>query len=360
MKVPFIKTVRAIRRQRRLRASVAELDNIAQKLLNRFAEHAEVPMLTSEERRAIEATWGKRFSVLPGDAFFRLTKFAHGFDAHYVPESMLYTFIQWNLNPQGTARCLEDKGIYGFYFKDFARPFEPIRRVRGVFYSHENEVLTEDGALGRLLEWGKPFIIKPSVCSEQGRNILLVENYDRASLVDLFLRYGNDFVCQERCGQSEMTAALNPSSVNGIRVTSLYLNGRYSVLSVCQKVGKAGNVVDNTGAGGYIVGVSKTGQLHDKGFNRCGEVIDRTWGGVPLKAVKLPRFENLLAFAKRLHEQVPQLPLLGWDIVLDAGDEPILVEVNAFSPGVVYEQMCTGPIFADRFDEVMEYVHRRS
>lgn len=359
MKISFIETVRAIRRQRRVRASVASLDNTAQKLLDRFAEHAEVPMLTSEERLAIDATWGKHSSVLPGDAFFRLAKFAHGFDSQYVPESMLYTFIQWNLNPQGTARCLEDKGIYGFYFKDFARPFEPVRRIRGVFYSHENEVLTEEVALGHLLEWGQPFIIKPSVESEQGRNVLLVEDYNRERLQELFQQYKQDFVCQERCTQCAQTQALNPTSLNCVRVTSLFLNGRYSVLSLTLKVGGQGNVMDNVARGGYLIGVHASGKLHDKGFDTQGNVRFTTYDGVSLNTIQIPNFEELLAFARRLHECVPQLPILGWDIAVDAACKPVLIEVNAYSPGVVYEQMCTGPIFADRFDEVMDYVSRQ-
>jgi hypothetical protein len=48
--------------------------------------------------------------------------------------------------------------------------------------------------------------------------------------------------------------------------------------------------------------------------------------------------------------------LVGWNIGVDENDEPILVEANLESPSVNVSQLCCGPIFGDRIEEVFDYV----
>lgn len=50
--------------------------------------------------------------------------------------------------------------------------------------------------------------------------------------------------------------------------------------------------------------------------------------------------------------------MIGLDICLDENNEPVLIEVNLLEPGILYEQLCTGPIFGERTNEVLDYVTR--
>ena len=52
---------------------------------------------------------------------------------------------------------------------------------------------------------------------------------------------------------------------------------------------------------------------------------------------------------------IPNIGIVGWDVALDSNDNPLLIEVNIGGPGILYEQLCTGPIFGERTQEVIEY-----
>ena len=40
-------------------------------------------------------------------------------------------------------------------------------------------------------------------------------------------------------------------------------------------------------------------------------------------------------------------------------NEPIVIELNSSQPGVIGEQLCTGPIFGDRTHEVLDYCSKK-
>lgn len=359
MLASFVRKFRRKEELRSLRRNIKEMDGIAQEICYKFQGKGYlIPKLNHDELSAVRDFWSKYSKIPPDDSFYRLAKFAFGFSKEFVPESMLYTLIQWNLNDAKEARIFEDKGLYGFYFSDLKRPREVVKCYRGIFFSESNKCISEADAIQAVISYGEPFIIKPSRFSEQGRNVQRIDSYDHSDLPALFDKYGKDFVVQgviQQCGE---LAALNRTSVNCIRITSLLLNGKYSCLSSTIKVGGRGLAIDNVGAGGFLVGVHSDGRLYSKGFDAKGNVVESTYDGVPLKSIVVPSFDRVLDFASILHTRVPQLPFLGIDIAVDIDGEPVFVEMNAYSPGVVYEQMCTGPIFADRLQEVLEYINK--
>lgn len=72
-----------------------------------------------------------------------------------------------------------------------------------------------------------------------------------------------------------------------------------------------------------------------------------------ISSLKIPHFEQVPAFALHLHERLPHLDLLGWDIALDAAGAPAFIEFNIL-PSVEISQMCGGPFFGEYLDEVAE------
>ncbi len=69
----------------------------------------------------------------------------------------------------------------------------------------------------------------------------------------------------------------------------------------------------------------------------------------------IPNFRNVIDFAKTAHTQIPNIRLAGWDICLNESNNPVLIEVNTSWPGIFYEQLCSGPIFGKRTDEVIDF-----
>lgn len=43
-------------------------------------------------------------------------------------------------------------------------------------------------------------------------------------------------------------------------------------------------------------------------------------------------------------------------MALDKDGDPVLIEGNTVYPGISLEQMCSGPIFGNRTDEVIDYL----
>ena len=164
-----------------------------------------------------------------------------------------------------------------------------------------------------------------------------------------------DFVIQECVEQNVDMARFNPSSINTFRITTLYLNGVFSVLSIILRFGKQGMTVDNWGSGGILVGVGNDGQLYDKGYDINLNEFEE-YNGVYFSHTRLKQIPSILKAVEYEHTTNFSLcKLIGWDICIDSRNEAVVIEVNASQPGVIGEQLCTGPIFGDRTLEVVDY-----
>mgnify|MGYP003538698525 FL=1 len=106
-----------------------------------------------------------------------------------------------------------------------------------------------------------------------------------------------------------------------------------------------------------MVGVDKDGQLADFGFYGNGEKAT-AHNGVPFKGHKITAYSRMVDAAKKLHSYAEACKIIGWDLALDENDNPVLIEGNTIYPGISVEQMCSGPIFGERTEEVVEYVKK--
>lgn len=107
-----------------------------------------------------------------------------------------------------------------------------------------------------------------------GRGIRFYRNYDSASLRTILSASGDNFVVQGTVIQSTKTSIFNPTSLNCFRITTLLLNGNFSVLSRCLKTGAKNSKIDNFGVkdeGGIIVGINADGKFHKYGITKDGK-----------------------------------------------------------------------------------------
>ena len=61
---------------------------------------------------------------------------------------------------------------------------------------------------------------------------------------------------QECLHQHPVMAQFNESSINSFRITTLLLNGRFTVCSIILRFGRKGMKIDNWGAGGLMASVN--------------------------------------------------------------------------------------------------------
>ena len=321
--------------------------------------------LTAEERKQIRQKYRKVVpNVARGYDFFAAMKNIDCFDVNYLPSSYYYPYFLRILNPENAKKLLCNKSLLKFIYQtEVQQPATPLRSVAGVYFNADNRPVTPYEAGNIISRIGSPLIYKPSTDSNSGNGIhFYKEEEEIQGLVKsirerTLLHTDRDFVIQIPVIQSKETSVFNPTSLNCMRITTLNLNGKVSTHSMTLKCGPQNSFVDNIGSGkrGVIVGVASDGTLSEFGYYGNGE---RCTGhnGITFKGRRIQAFDKVVNAALKLHGLVESCHVIGWDIALDINDEPILIEGNTNYPGISLEQMCSGPVFGDRIDEVISYI----
>lgn len=318
--------------------------------------------LTKKEKQEIDKFHSRFTNLKLGYTFYKTAKKFDKFDINYIQDTLYFSYILRHLNPYEVSKTFSNKCFYGFHFNQFNRPFEPVRNINGFWYNSLNKQISKEEAIDSLLEYNKEIIVKPTAQTGGGRGIEFFKNYDKGIIETIFSKFNKDFVIQGLVKQSEKTSIFNPTSLNCFRITTLMLNGKFSVLSRTLKTGAKDAKIDNIGTkgeGGIIVGIDAEGQLNKYGITKdgrktelssCGEIFEKHC--LHNEIIKIDKF------TEELHKHCPFCAIIGWDICLDEYDNPLLIEVNLLEPGILYEQLCTGPIFGERTEEVLNYVTR--
>ena len=137
-------------------------------------------------------------------------------------------------------------------------------------------------------------------------------------------------------------SALNPTSVNTLRVLTFRSGMEILIVYVVVRIGKLGAVVDNQCAGGISTYVNEDGTIGKFAFGGYDEDnILKTDTGIILDGYQIPSFDKVLEAVKYLHYQLPYYDLVGWDMAIDENGEPVVIEWNtntglsqsAYGPG---------------------------
>lgn len=314
--------------------------------------------LTSHERHLISERWR---GIIPhidyGYAGFEVFKGLRGFSEDYVPSSFYYPYIVRSLNPGRYYRGFDNKCLAPMLFPAARQPRTLGMRIRGSYQIDGTGVDTDTFA-SMLRQTKVPFIIKQAAQSCCGMNIHLIDPAGpMPDIKQILLSTDADIIVQEVVEQSPSTARFNPSSLNTFRITSLNINGRTSICSRTLKMGAPGNIVDNIGGagGGLMAGVSAEGVIDSLGSTATGTLAD-THNGIRFGGMTIPAFDRVEKMVTETHSAFPYCGIVGWDIALDKLDRAVLIEANIWWPGTLIEQICTGPMFGNRTEEMIDYV----
>lgn len=313
--------------------------------------------LTNKERQSLKKQWGG-LGIKIYDRFYRMYKTVDTFNPLYLSDDLYYPYIIRRLNPIEYSVAFCHKGFYDIIFPKAKKPETFVTRVRGVYYDEKRRIISENTA--KQLICGKtPFIIKPTIDTSIGKNVHKITDCKDVDILALFDNIGRDFIVQEALEQSIQTAVLNPNSLNTIRISTLYINNKFSVCNMCIKMGRNNAIVDNLGAGGLIVGIRDDGTLCDYAYDSTYQKHYQN-GEFVFKGKRLENINKVKDFVRELHiNYIPHLSFVGWDIALDKNNEPTLIEVNLKWPGIQFEQLCNAtPIFGDRTNEVITYLQQ--
>lgn len=319
------------------------------------------PELTSEEIATIKEVW----KDIPFDEKclngYRFYKKIHGFDPYYLSMPLYDPIIIRKLNPFQDACVLVNKGLFDIFFEKLKQPALFVKRIDEHYFNFQSTLITEDDALN-ILEQKERFIIKPSFNSHGGAGITLIKNRkSRKEIKSLIAKYKSDFIIQEIIDQHHDTAKFNPESLNTIRIISLFINGRVTILNSALRCGQNGAEVDNATSGGLMINIKKDGFLNDFGIDSQFEKKYTTYNGVKIAGQCITDFPKLEEIVLVNHPKLyPTLHLIAWDFAINNSGEPVFIEGNTKVPGIFWMQLCSGPIFRDQTREVIEYVTNKN
>lgn len=315
--------------------------------------------LTKDETAEIDSLWGK---VIPnpkcGYPYFRIYKNYGKFDARYVPGPYYYPWIIRSLNTEEYYHTLVHKSLFRHILADLPQPETLVSAANGAVLDRNNRIISTETAVKSIFEYNGRVIVKGSTHAGGGKSVVFLEkgvsSEEIAKTIGLF---GQNYVVQEIIEGSEALEVFNPSSLNTIRIYTLVLNGKISPCGAILRVGAPGCILDNLQQGGAMIGIDlSAGTLFPCGYSIKGERVEGR-NNVIFDGYKIPSFEKIVRHAVEGHARIAPCRFAAWDFALDKNNDPLFIEVNMYWPGVRVSQIASGPVFADRTEEVIDYVN---
>ena len=294
--------------------------------------------LTREQKKEVQDFYmsmiGKKIPLYCHEYFYSRTGY---FTKEYVPNNLYHVDLVPRANNHKLQSAYGDKNMCDILFSGENVAHSILKNMNGYFYFEGKPVSKEDAV--RLCGNLKNVIIKPSRLSE-GKGVQLfsategVTTLDGKSISQVFKEYKKDYLIQECVKQHKDMAALNPTSVNTMRILSYRSGMEVLIIYSVVRIGRSGAVVDNQCAGGISTTISKDGKLGKEAFGGFStDNIEKTDTGIALEGYQLPSYDKAVEMVKRLHLRLPFFNILGWDVAIQEDGGPVLIEFNT-NPGL--------------------------
>jgi hypothetical protein len=171
-----------------------------------------------------------------------------------------------------------------------------------------------DGAFALRVDRGRLLVSGKEIALDELRNML-----DSRCLL------------QHRIEQHPAVSALHASSINTVRLITFCRHGRVTLFSAASRIGTHGKSVDNWAAGGLIVRIDpQSGELRGEGFFKPGyggRVTIHPDSNIRFEGYAIPYFREAVAMVARMHEGLPGIHSIGWDVAISP-DGPVIIEGN--------------------------------
>lgn len=301
-------------------------------------KHIERSSLSPKEKENIKEKWSK---IIPNPEIgydqFEIYKSLRQFDVEFIPNAYFHRFIGEYLFNHHYGKIYSDKNMMWNFLHGLPQIPTVVRNISSDYFDSDGNPLDKNEAIKIISDFGEDMIIKPAKESCGGNNVELIKKGCKKNEVDEYLnKFSKDFIIQSKATQSESTKILNPSSLNTIRVNSLFLNNRFSVTSMGIRIGEENSLVDNASSNGIMAGIDENGFLKPIAFDLHGNKYE-TVRGIKLCEIRIANINKVKELAIEAHKRMPQSKMIAWDIFLDHNDNPHILEANVgymeFYPG---------------------------
>lgn len=312
--------------------------------------------LSNEQKHEIQKYWQSLVGYKIPTNWHRYFYARTGiYSVKYIPTSLYRYELTGRLNQLPWCVPFSDKNLNDIVLPGMKQPHTYLKNRNGYFY-FENKAVSLDGAVEECANIGD-VIIKPTL-SSHGNGVKKLHIRDGVvdrngkKLKDLLLDYGKNFLIQELVKQHPAMNALNPDSINTIRIVTYRKSMEVFVLYAAIRIGREGQTIDNESAGGISTKINMDGTLCKYAYGAPGQdKIEMTDSGVVLEGYQVPSFDKVLAVVKEQHLNLPFQDLVGWDICVDDEGNPLMLEWNT-TPEL--SQSAVGPAFGEYTEMVVK------
>lgn len=308
------------------------------KITKNFKDLEHIRKLTKAQKKEVQDFYksmiGKSIPLYCHEYFYSRTGF---FNKEYVPNNIYHCELVPKANQHRFQSVYGDKNMCDFLFPGENIVHSILKNMNGYYY-YEGAPISPEEAVSRFQNVDN-VIIKPANKSKGSDVHLLsvkngITNYKGKTVEQMFASYGKNFLIQERVKQHKDMAALNPTSLNTLRVLSYRSGMEILIIYTVIRIGKSGQVIDNQCAGGISTSVDKSGKLGKYAYGGYSEDdILSTDSGIILDGYQIPSYDKVKEMVKRLHLKLPYFDIVGWDVAIQEDGEPVLIEFNT-NPGL--------------------------
>ena len=302
--------------------------------------------LTPEQKKEVQDFYksmiGKKIDLHCHEYFYSRTGV---FTKEYVPANFYHCDLVPRANDKRFAMAYGEKNMIDIVFHGENIAHTILKNMNGYYY-YEGEAVSREDAIEKCKQIGN-VIIKPSRESK-GKGVQLLKIQDGKDIVSgntlaqIIDQYKENFLIQDQVKQHKGMAALNPSSVNTLRILSYRSGMEVLIIYSVVRIGRSGQVIDNQCAGGISTTISNDGKLGKYAFGGySNDGVEATDTGVVLDGYQIPSYDKAIAFVKKLHLKLPYFNIIGWDVAIQEDGEPILIEYNV-NPGLSQSAFCSG------------------
>ncbi len=319
----------------------------------------EIPALTEVQKKEIRKYWkqyGIEVPCFEWHRFFYMRTGQQRLD--FIPKTLFNYDVKPFLSDLRLSPAWSDKSYLDFFIRGVNTPVNIVRNVNGHLLGTDFNEISKDEA-DEAMNRFDALVIKPTVFTNTGQGVQLLKPPYR---IDRYLEeYNRDFVIQLPLRQHDEMAKLNKSSVNTIRVNSVFIEGEVHVMSCFVKVGQTGEFADNNGKERYFIGIKlPDGTLNDYAIDHDMVSYHAIPSGYEFAGKKIPGFEKMCSMICKAHRQIAHFGLAFWDVCIDEDGEPCIVEVNLTAPDSAIAQAACGPFMGAFSDQVLDYIRRKT
>lgn len=171
------------------------------------------------------------------------------------------------------------------------------------------------------------FLIKPDA-EDCGKGIIKITAKEH-NVDELFKQLRNEpAMLDQLVIQHSKLNELCPGSVNTIRIVTVKLEDRITIVGAALRMGSGESLVDNYSAGGYVGAIDiNTGRIIAAGQDNTGKRFEKhPYSNVSIVGFQIPNWEMVLDTVREMALKY-EINLVGWDIAVRETDV-VLIEAN--------------------------------